>query len=205
MNDTIVGTFKEDKYIVHRVKFALYLILEIPSILISLLIFIFFLTHQTAVRIRQNQAPLLLLIVNFVQMTMNLPMVIHYNRLGHISPATVTYCIWWEFIEYTLNASGEILMSIISIQRHLLIFHGYLFHNRFYRYLFHHIPLLFGIIYPILFYLFVLLFYTCDGTLLDYTLNQCGMAACYLVYSKVLGTFDWAVNNGCTNCNYSCS
>ncbi|CAF1115395.1 unnamed protein product [Adineta ricciae] len=124
-------------------------------------------------------------------------MVIHYNRLGYISPATVAYCTWWEFIEYTLNASGEILMSIISIQRHLLIFHGELFHKRFYRYLLHNIPLcLFGIIYPIVFYFCVLVFYTCDGTQLNFTLNGCGIAACYLVYSKVLATYDWAVNNG---------
>ncbi|CAF1675094.1 unnamed protein product [Adineta ricciae] len=194
MTETV---FHDDKYILHRVKFGIYITLEVPSIVLSLLIFIFFLTHQHILRIRQNQALLLLLIVNFVQIVLNLPMVIHYNHLGYISPATKAYCIWWEFIEYTLNASGEILMSIISIQRHLLIFHGELFHKRFYRYLLHHIPLsLFGIIYPIVFYFCVILLYTCDGTQLDFTLNACGMTACYLVYSKVLATYDWIVNNG---------
>jgi hypothetical protein len=196
MNDTNMETFKDEKYVLHRVKFYLLLALQIPSILLSLLIFMFFFTHRALVRVCQNQALLLLLVVNFVQVSFDLPMVIHFNRLGRVSPATSAYCTWWTFLEYTLNGAGEMLMATISIQRHILIFQGNTFNVRLYRYLFHHIPLLLCIIYPIILYLIIVVFYPCDGTQWDFSSNVCGLANCYLVYNKVLATFDWAADNG---------
>jgi hypothetical protein len=123
-------------------------------------------------------------------------MVIDFNRLGRVSPATPSYCTWWTFLEYTLNGAGEMLMATISIQRHILVFQGNLFNVRLYLYLFHHLPLLFCIIYPIILYLIIVVFYPCDGTQWDYSSNACGLANCYLVYNKVLATYDWAVDNG---------
>jgi hypothetical protein len=42
----------------------------------------------------------------------------------------------------------------------------------------------------------VVVFYPCDGTQWDLKSNLCGYANCYLVYNKILATFDWGVNNG---------
>jgi hypothetical protein len=196
MNDTSMNTFDDDRYILHHVKFIIFLLLQIPSILISIFIFIFFWTHKNLLRIRQNQGLVLLFVVNFIQISFDLPMIIHFNHLGRISPATPDYCTWWTFLEYTLNAAGEMLMATISIQRHIFIFRIHIFNIRSYRYLLHHVPLMFCIIYPIILYLILVVLYPCDGTQWDYTSNVCGLANCYLVYSRVLGTFDWAVNNG---------
>lgn len=127
-------TVDDEQKLIHRIKFVLFLVLQIPSILTYIFIFIFFLTHQNLLRIRQNQALLILFIVNFIQVSCDLPMVIHFNYLGRVSPATPGYCTWWTFLEYTLNAAGEMLMAIISIQRHIFIFQIHLLNNRFYRY-----------------------------------------------------------------------
>ena len=196
MNDTDVETIDDEKFVLHRVKFFLLLVLQISSILISISIFIFFLTHRALFRVRQNQALLLLLVVNFIQASFDLPMVIHFNPLGRVSPATPRYCTWWTFLEYTLIVASEMLMATISIQRHILIFRAQLLNNRLYRYLLHHLPLLFCLIYPVTIYLILVVFYPCDDTQWDYNSNVCGLANCYLVYSKVLGTYDWAVDNG---------
>jgi hypothetical protein len=146
------------------------------------------LTHQNLFHIRQNQGLLILIVVNFIQVTFDLPMVIHFNRLGRVSPATAGYCTWWTFFEYTFNGASEMLMATISIQRHILIFHTYMFNVRFYRYLLHHLPLLLCIIYPIILYLIIVVFYPCDDTQWIFTSNLCGLANCYIVYSKVLGS-----------------
>ena len=180
----------------NRVKFFVLLLLQIPSILLCLSIFVFFLTHRALLRISQNHALQLLIVVNFIQVTCDLPMVIHYYQLGRISPATPGYCTWWTFLEWTLNATSELLMVTISLQRHIFIFHAHLFRVRLYRVLLHALPLIFCIIYPLVFYLAVIVFYPCDGTQWDYSTILCGLADCYLVYSKVLGTYDWGVNNG---------
>ncbi|CAF3694619.1 unnamed protein product [Rotaria sp. Silwood1] len=146
--------------------------------------------------ILQNQALFILLIVNFIELVADLPMPISFYYLGHISPATNSYCIWWTFFEYNLHLISELLMATISIQRHILIFQANVFYSRFNRFMLYYGPLALCFIYPIIFYIIIIIFYTCDGTQWDYTSNMCGYANCYLVYNKVLGTFDWAANNG---------
>ncbi|UJR29493.1 hypothetical protein I4U23_010705 [Adineta vaga] len=131
-----------------------------------------------------------------VAVTCDLPMSIHFYYFGYIIPSTSAYCTWWTFFEYTLSGINGFLMSIISIQRHILIFYNHLLRIQFKRYLFHFIPLSFSLIYPIILYLILIVFYPCDGTQWNYTLHICGGANCYLLYNKTLGTIDWAINSG---------
>jgi hypothetical protein len=42
----------------------------------------------------------------------------------------------------------------------------------------------------------IIVFYPSDGTQWDFTASGCGYANCYLLYDKVLATFDWTVDNG---------
>jgi hypothetical protein len=56
MNITIEEPFENDKLVLHRAKFVILLVLQIPSIIISLLIFVFFLTHRAPLNVPQNQA-----------------------------------------------------------------------------------------------------------------------------------------------------
>jgi hypothetical protein len=74
-------------------------------------------------------------------------------------------------------------MVTISIQRYILKFEAHLLHVRFKHYTLYYLPLPFCLIYPIV-------FYPCDGTQWDSTSNLCGYANCYLLYNKVLSTFD---------------
>ncbi|CAF1417300.1 unnamed protein product [Rotaria magnacalcarata] len=125
-----------------------------------------------------------------------MPLTLHFYRLGYVSPATPTYCTWWTAFEYTLFASSEYLLATISIQRHMLIFNGHILRMRWMRNLLHHLPLALCLIYPAIFYLFAIILYPCDGIQWDFTNNLCGYADCYLLFNKVLGTYDMAVNNG---------
>jgi len=187
---------KEDKIVLHRVKFVILLASQIPSIVITLVIFVFLLTHRSQMNIHQNQALLLLLIVNFVALSADLPMPIHFYRTGFVSPATAGYCTWWTFFEYSLNLISELLMAVISIQRHIFVFQPRLLDYRLKRYILHYLPLLSCVIYPLIFYLIIIVFYPCDGTQWVYSSNLCGYANCYLVYNKLLSSFAWAINNG---------
>ncbi|UJR38533.1 hypothetical protein I4U23_031201 [Adineta vaga] len=196
MSNSTTEIFFDEKHIMHQVKFAILLTLQIPSLVLSLLILIFFSIHRSILRARQNQALFVLLIINFIQVTFDLPMVIHYNHLGRVSPATHAYCTWWTFLEYTLNGAGEMLMATISIQRHIIVFNAGAFKIRSFRYLFHHLPLLICIIYPIILYLIIIVFDSCDGTQWDFNANVCGLANCFMVYNKPLAAADWGVNNG---------
>ncbi len=187
---------EDSKVVLHRVKFLILIILEIPSIVLYLFIFAYVVTHRSFLKTPQNQALFILLLVNFIEASCDLPMVIHFYHFGRVNPATAAYCIWWTFFEYTLSVSSEFLMATISIQRHMLIFNSHMLRIRKKRFLLHHLPLLLCVVYPTLLYLALVVIYPCDGTQCDFSSNLCGLDNCYLVYNNILATFDWAFDNG---------
>lgn len=196
MNTSDVETFEDQKFVLHRIKFSVLLALQIPAFVLSLLIFFFFTKNRTMAKAPHNRALLILLCVNFIQLAFMLPLSLQYYFLGYISPASPIYCTWRTFIEYTLYVTSEYLMATISVQRHMLVFNGHLLRIRWIRIVLHHLPLIFCLTYPMIFYVFAIILYPCDGTQWDYTSNVCGYADCYLLFDKVLGTLDWSVNNG---------
>lgn len=196
MNTTHTQTFENNKFILYSVKFSLLLALQIPAIMLSLLIFVFFYKHPAILRAPQNQALLILLVVNFIQLSFDLPLSLSFYHFGYINPSTPIYCTWRTFFSFTLYVTGEYLMATISVQRHMIVFNGHLLQVRQIRILLYNLPLLFCLTYPIVFYVFAIILYPCDGTQWNFTENGCGYADCYLIYNKVLGTFDWSVNNG---------
>ncbi|CAF0711958.1 unnamed protein product [Adineta steineri] len=196
MNTTDSEVFVDTKFLLHRIKFSILLILQIPAFILSLLIFSFFIKHRTIREAPHNRALLILLIVNFIQLLFAIPLSLNFYAVGYVSPATPAFCTWWTFFAYTFYVTSEYLMATISVQRHLLVFNGHILRIRWKRILFHHLPLVFFLIYPATFYVFVIILYPCDGTQYDYTNNLCGFSNCYLIFNKFLGTFDWAFNNG---------
>ncbi|UJR32663.1 hypothetical protein I4U23_020123 [Adineta vaga] len=182
--------------LIHRTKFIVASSLEAPAILFSLLIFVFFITNRIHLQKLQHQALLVLLIVNFIQLSINMPMVIHFFRLGRISPETSTYCKLWMYVESTLDCASASIVAIMSIQRHTLVFHFITLRIRFNKYIYYYLPLLLGITYPMIFYLATVVFYPCDDTQWNFTLNMCGDKTCYLSNDQILATFDWIVNTG---------
>jgi len=181
-------------YLLQHVKFYIILILQILSISLCLLIFTFFILHPTVLRKLQHKATLVLLILNFTQLTLNLPLALHFYLLGRVSPATSAYCKWWIFIESTLDAVNEFLAATISLQRHILVFKPNMLNVRLTRYLLYYLPLLFSVIYPTTFYMATVLFYPCDDTQWDFTAITCGTTACYLSGNNNLATYDWIVD-----------
>ncbi|UJR32664.1 hypothetical protein I4U23_020124 [Adineta vaga] len=156
----------------------------------------FFITNRIHLQKLQHQALLVLLIVNFIQLSINMPMVIHFLRLGRISPETSTYCKLWMYVEFTLDCASVLLTAIMSIQRHILVFHANTLRIRFNKYIYYYLPLLLGITYPMIFYLATVVFYPCDDTQWNFTLNMCGDTTCFFSNDQILATFDWIVNTG---------
>lgn len=188
--------FHSNNIVLHRVKFAIMFILSIPAAILSLIIFVFFVTNRSTLKSSHNQSLLILLVVNFIQIMFEIPFFLNYYIQDHINPATSIYCTSWTFIDYTLCATNEWLMATISIQRHILIFHGNILRVSMLRILVNYLPIIICLIYPALFYLFAIILYPCDGTQWDFNEKLCGLGNCYLLFDPVLGAFDWAFNNG---------
>ena len=111
-------------------KFIILLTLLTPLIIIYVFIFIYFIKRRFFLKMLQNQALLVLILVNFLQASCDLPMGIHFHYFGRVKPSAPAYRTWWTFFQYTLSVSNEFLMATISIQRHILIFNSHLLQIR---------------------------------------------------------------------------
>ncbi|CAF1570228.1 unnamed protein product [Adineta steineri] len=174
----------------HLSKLIVMLILEIPSIVLSILILIYFGMYREARSELRNHGWFILLIVNFFQLIINLPMPLSYYYLNKISPATNAYCVWWTWCEYSLNSIGLFLMAWISIERHIIVFHSHtMLEKRWKKWIFHFIPLIFCLIWPpLFFFVFVVISPFCT-TEWDFNTVLCG-SPCYFT-DVSLSQFDF--------------
>ena len=174
----------------HLTKFILMLILEIPAILLSILILIYFAMNRHARSKPKNHGWIVLLIVNFVQLIFDLPMPISYFHLNDVWPASNAYCAWWIWCEFSVNAIGLFLMSWISIERHLFIFHSHATLRRYWRkWVFHYIPIILCLIWaPVFFFVVVIIHPYCTNEW-DFSSLTCGIP-CYFTIN-ILVQFDF--------------
>jgi hypothetical protein len=174
----------------YSVKFAVLLTLQIPSILVSLLIFIYFGFNRNARVTDHNHSILVLLSINFLQVITDLPMPMNFFYLnGIVHPATSAYCTWWTWYEFSLNTTNGILMAWISIERHLLIFHTNFLRNLpvWKRRLLHIVPLVVCSLWgPLYYFLTIIISPMCTNTWYFDSL-LCSLS-CHLLTSW--GTFD---------------
>ena len=108
----------------YSLRFIVLMVLEVPAILVSLAVFAHFISCRALRKKRQQHSVFLLLFINFLQITFDIPMSLDYYRSGGIvRPTAAGYCTWWTFYDYSLFTTTAWLMAWISLERHLLIFH----------------------------------------------------------------------------------
>lgn len=188
-----VPLIDEYQVAMNRGTFYLLLCLEIQALILYILIFIFVANHRNVLRSAQNQSLFLLLVPNVLQLLFNMPQTLHYLRLNYVSPSTSGYCTFWTFCVFVFNAMGEFLVATISIQRHMLIFNSHVMRIRRKRIFLFHLPLLFSIIYPIIFDFSAVVLYPCDGSRWNYASNVCGSMNCFL-FNQILSLYNWIFN-----------
>jgi hypothetical protein len=129
--------------------------------------------------------------VIFFFVVTELPISLVYLFRGVVTPATDTFCLAWFFYDYTIFAISLFLLAWNSVERYFLVFHEpFIQRHHLIR---HYVPLLFCIVYPIMWYVGVLFIYKGCKNEFDYQLWT-GGSACYQ-HDPFYGTFDWIVNN----------
>jgi hypothetical protein len=163
-----------------RSRFILMVALEIPAIFVSIILFVYFAFNRPVCSKLKNHGWIILLIVNFFQLTLHLPMPMSYYYLSYIWPATNAYCVWWTYCEYSLNAAGLFLTAWISVERHLLIFHAHrVFQQRWKKWIFHYIPIVFCLIWAPLFYFIIIVINPWCTTVWNFDQILCGFPCYY--------------------------
>jgi len=177
-----------------------YTILQItigPSLMCDLLVFIHFFRHwrKEITAAPQNHVILCLLIASFIQKITDVPFAIYYFHWGVVFQQTYTFCVVWDWFDYSLITVSVQLVAWCCIERHLFIFHSEMMKKKWCLILFHYIPLITCLLYTPLFYLRFIFFPPTCVNVWDYTVIYCG-SACYSLSDQFVGTFDWIFNYG---------
>jgi hypothetical protein len=178
----------------HSIKFVVLLAIQIPSSIASSISLIYIVLTPAFRSKEHNRSICVLLVINFIQLMSDLPMTINFFRTGGIvQPASSAYCLCWIWFEFTLNGISIDLMTWISIERHLLIFHSNSIRamRPWQRWCFLVAPLIICLLWiPIFLLIAVIVSPTCKNVW-DFTSLLCGLP-CYLMTD--LGTFDLIVD-----------
>lgn len=145
-----------------KVKFGILFSITIPSVICSILIFIYFYQKRSNISIHHH-VTLVLIIGSFLQMLTNFPFMMIYYVNGKVVPESDSFCILWNWWEYSINTLLIFVMAWTSIERHLLVFNRTIMITSRRRFFFHLLPMLIGCLYPLIFYLAVIVLNTCTN------------------------------------------
>jgi hypothetical protein len=166
-----------------NIKFALFVSLE-PSVLICNFVLIYYLIADRTLRqTLQYHAVLALLIATLLTNLVEVPRIIRYLQIGIVVPQTNINCLIWQWCDFLLFGTVNVLMLWTSIERSLLIFHGNLYATAKHRLFFHYLPPIGIIIYMIMFYIVAIFIYSCEEEF-DFTQPLCGIP-CYTTYRNI--------------------
>jgi hypothetical protein len=105
-NDELINKNTTDLVVAnhHLIKFVILLPFQILSILCSLFIFINIIYRPVKlIKPIGNHFIFVLLITSFIQVTTELSMVENYLHIGIIRPSVNTYCLFFNWYEFSLN------------------------------------------------------------------------------------------------------
>lgn len=140
------------------IRFWLYVIFIIPSVLCAIFCLYHFLINRTLRNALNNHIIMLILFFGLFLNLTDLVWFADYYRTGHPLSLTKVFCFTWTYIDYAVFVTISLLVAWGSIERHILIFHQNLVATQTKRFLIHYLPLPTCSIYPFIYYIIIYLF-----------------------------------------------
>lgn len=122
-------------------------------------------------------------------MTGEIPILLSYLYNGIVPNQSDGFCKFWACLDYSCNVIILMLTGHTAIERYLLVFHRLFFHHHLI--FLHYIPIIFYCIYPMILYIYLIIFFPCINQF-DFTMVTCG-GPCYF-YEITISTFDQFIN-----------
>ena len=176
----------------NRVKFGIFLALQIPSLVCSLYLFSQYATRPNLRRSIHHHVLFALLCSSFLFVAIPISASEAFFYTSYVRPASVFFCASWTWIHYSTNVGNLVLMAFACGERHWLLFRLNPLRTKWIRVICHYIPIAACMLYPTLFYFVLIYLYPCVPVY-DFTQLLCVMP-CYFLSSNV-ANFDTYVNN----------
>ncbi len=145
-------------------KFWLYFIFLVPSILCTLFVLYHLLFDRTLRRSLNNHVIIVLVFtVLFCELT-NYPWMLYYYYHVNTWQRSFSFCLIWGFIDWAVYMLQLLLFAWTSIERHILIFHDKWVSTKRKRFFVHYLPVITIVIYWFTFYSYVYFYPSCENT-----------------------------------------
>ncbi|CAF4104787.1 unnamed protein product [Adineta steineri] len=142
-------------------RFWFLIILNTLSILCTGFVLYHLLFDRILRQAMNNHVIIILLIINFLIETIDMPFILRFYRFPTTWYITVSLSQFWSFIDYGFYSAQLILFAWAAIERHILIFHDRWVSTKRKRFFFHYFPIAIIIIYCFMYYLVVIVFLAC--------------------------------------------
>jgi hypothetical protein len=181
-----------------QMVFYIFLLLDIPSVACSLLLFYCFIYFR---ELRQhqysNQIMIYLLVGSFLVTAVDIPLILPYLQNNYFIESMKypnSFCVFWVMYDYGMYSINLWLMSLACLERYLFIFYKELImKNRTRRCLMYYVPVTIIILFVIFWYLYLVALYPCDKSQFDFTQTVCGFPCYKVVGSVTILNTDWTV------------
>ncbi|CAF1440563.1 unnamed protein product [Adineta steineri] len=172
-----------------RIFFGITTTQLVLSLLCSIFLFIQFATNREWRHRKNNHILLVLLILTFLQNTIEAPMNLIYLRTGVAANTSSGFCLFWILSVCSLNGTGILLMTFASIERYMFIYHNTILNRH--SILLRYIPITLCFIYPLLYFIGIILLLPCHNQFIYFAYLCSG--GCY-VNDPFWNTMTWVGN-----------
>jgi len=146
------------------VRFWIYLIADILSVLCSLFVLYYLLFDRILRQALNNHVIIVLLLAGLIYELTTVPLMLYYFQFYDTWQISATFSRFWSFIDYTCYTTQMIGIAWASIERHILIFNSTWLVTQRKRFLWHYLPLIIICIYCIAFETVYVLYPWCGDT-----------------------------------------
>jgi hypothetical protein len=157
-----------DELIPNAVRFWIYLIFLIPSIICSLFVLYHLLSSRTLRLALHNHAIIIFLFIGLIYQVTIYPWMLYFYQHEGIWKRSLFFCTLWIFIDWGLYFTQTILFAWATMERHILIFHSKWVSTRRKRFFIHFLPLLLLLIYCLIYYTVITFLPPCENIFDDY-------------------------------------
>jgi heme exporter protein D len=164
-SDSSVTVFNH--VISNTVKFWIYLIFLIPSIICSLFFLYHVLCKQILRNALHNRVITVVIIIGLIYQLTIYPWMLYYYHYVGIWNRSPIFCTIWSFIDGPLYFTQTILFAWATMERHILIFHDRWVSTRRKRFFIHYLPPIILLTYCLIFYVMVTVFPSCKNSFDD--------------------------------------
>ncbi|CAF3216159.1 unnamed protein product [Rotaria socialis] len=146
-------------------QFWMFLISNCASVLCSIFVLYHLLFDRQLRHSLHNHVVLVLLIINFIIETTDIPWLIYYLKHGVNWLVTPFFCKTWKLLDIALYETISRLVAWAAIERHILVFHDRWLATKRKRFFLHYLPIILIIAYNIVLNVAIIYFLSCDRPL----------------------------------------